>query len=360
MKPKKLKNSGKHKKSMKLDLDILMERSVTKSMPLAEIKLDPENVRLMHLRKNLSQDEIEKYFWEDKSMKKATQELFAQIKAAKGLYQDPIVTSDGIVKEGNRRIVCLRKLQKMAHAGELQGIPKTQFDNVKCTVLPQNATDREISLLLAAIHVRGKKAWDSFNKAEMLAHLNKELGISYDTLAKELGMSKAVLIRLIKAHSVTEQYGEKYPGANWFDAYAIFESLLQRRSLAVWRDSEANMNRFFSWVHDKKIINHKQIRDLDKILGDRTAMRIFEEQSFDKAIDHLNSYDPTINDSNFRKISHTIKTLRGFDRKDITLIITDPARMKMLENLRAEINSLLVDIKILKKVTDKKDGEVSE
>jgi hypothetical protein len=340
---------------MKFDPENVIERAVTKLLPLSELKLDPENVRLKHLKKALSQEEIEDYFWNQK----ATNELLAQIKAARGLYQDPIVTPEGIVKEGNRRLVCLRKLQKQAHAGELQDISPTLFDNVKCTVLPANATDEEISLLLATIHVRGKKAWDSFNKAEMLAHLHKDLDVSYDSLSKELGMSKMTLIRLIKAHDVTIQYSEKYPeDSDWYNNFAILEELFKRRDLKDWRDKPANLILFFSWIHEKKLFNHKQVRDLYKILNEKTASRIFEEEDFDKAIDYLNSVDPTIEDSDFRKISHTIKTLRSFDRKAIVKIINDPARMKMLQNLRYEINSLLRDVLALEMVNRKRKEEV--
>lgn len=332
----------------------VMEKAVTSEFPISGLKLDGENVRLKHVKSAMSEPEIESYFWEEKQ----TKELYAQIRAARGLYQELVVTSNGVVKEGNRRLVCLRRLVKEAHAGELEGIPATQFDIVKCAVLPSDATETEISLLLATIHVRGKKAWDAFNKAEMLAHLHHDLGASYDTISAELGMAKVTIIRIVRAYESIKEYNGKYPDdSEWYRNFTCFDELFRRRTLRLWRDNPENMLQFFSWMHDKKISNHRQVRRLDRILETQQSRRIFDESGFDAAMTFLNSVDPTIQDSEFRRISNTIHTLQSFDRKSIIKIIEDPLRRKILENLRHEINSLLNDITALDRNVKKQEGE---
>jgi len=335
----------------------IMERAETKIIPISDLKLDSENVRLKHIKPSMSEAEIEDYFWKEPQ----TTELYAQIKAARGLLQEPIVTINGVVKEGNRRLVCLRMLGREAHAGKLPGMPATQFDRIKCSVIPRDASDSEILMLLAIIHVRGKKAWDAFNKAETLASLHWEHKKSYDTISRELGMAKVTIIRTINAHEAIKKYNEKYPDdSDWYRNFTCFDELFRRRALKVWRENPSSMLDFFLWIHEGKISSFKQVRRLDKILNNEHSRKIFDEKGFIAAMDYLNTVDPTIQDSSFRSISNTIKTLQGFDRRTLIQIIGDPSRIRILQNLRQEINSLLTDIAALDRTGKRREGEVIE
>jgi len=334
----------------------IMEQAQTKELPISELRLNPENVRLEHLSAhNMAEKQIEEYFWKEK----ATKELYAQIKAAGGIFQNLIVTSGGMVKEGNRRLVCLRKLREEANTGKLIGIPKNRFDAVKCDVLPADATDKEVSLLLATIHVRGKKAWDPFDKAGMLFYLHHDLKTTYDDLCKELGMGKLTLMRAINAYEATKSYGEKYPrDTDWYRKFSYFDELFKRRSLKSWRDNLANLEQFSSWIHDNKLNDKHEVRNLDKILDYPSASKIFDREGYDKAMSFLNAIDPTIYDSGFRKIQNTIAVLRSFNRKDLIRIINDPARIRMLQELRREVSSLINDTTILGKAAKKAEEKI--
>jgi hypothetical protein len=78
---------------------------------LEQLRLDLTNVRFKHREKELPEVEVERYIWEEEDAKT----LYKQIKTSGGLMEPPVVlrTSDEqlLVKEGNRRIVCLRGLQ---------------------------------------------------------------------------------------------------------------------------------------------------------------------------------------------------------------------------------------------------------
>jgi hypothetical protein len=341
---------------MKFEELNIIERSETKEVPLDELKLDPDNVRLQHIRikyGNMTEEDIKEHFWAEPS----TRDLYRQILAAKGLYQEIIIDSMGIVREGNRRLVCLRKLKEEAHEGKLPGIPKTFFDKIKCIVLPKDTTDRELSLMLASIHVKGKKAWDAFDKARHITHLHDELKVSYDILSKTLNMGKITIIRAVDAYNTTRKYGEKYPeDADWYRMFTYFDELYKRKSLKDWRNNPSHLELFLELVHEGKFRDVRDVRFLDRVLKDEDAMRALDRGKFEDALKVACSKDPSIEDNKFRKIRDTIDTIRSFSRKDIKEIINDRSRKNMLQQLMNEIRIFLSDIEAIEK-SIKKSGE---
>ena len=112
---------------------------------------------------------MEEELWKDDD----TRSLFEQIISAKGLYEKPICNSNFVVIEGNRRVVCLRRLKKLAKTGKLEDFSKNYFDTIECEMVPPTATQDQIDLYLAVEHVKGKKEWPTFNRVKMIYNLNK-------------------------------------------------------------------------------------------------------------------------------------------------------------------------------------------
>src|SRR5947209_18107302 len=82
--------------------------------PIRRLKLDPTNVRFHHLAAPLSDTEIEAKIWDEDD----TRQLLREIIASRGLTEPPLIDSNSTVREGNRRLVCLRKLSEKTHRGE--------------------------------------------------------------------------------------------------------------------------------------------------------------------------------------------------------------------------------------------------
>src|SRR5437870_7055799 len=126
------------------------------SIPLEQLRLDPMNVRFKHLAKELPETEIERYIWEEEDAKT----LYKQIKSSGGLTEAPVVLRAAekqfLVKEGNRRIVCLRRLSKEAHDGKLakegNKYSKEHFDQVQCIVLPPDLSQKDLDSLIGTRH----------------------------------------------------------------------------------------------------------------------------------------------------------------------------------------------------------------
>ncbi len=313
---------------------------------LSKLKLDLSNVRFQHLPKKLDDKEMDKLIWEEKS----TRELYDQIKSAGGLYEEPIIDSDYIVLEGNRRVVCLRRLQSEAHAEKLPNLGKNVFDIIKCRVIPKHITDLDKHLLLATIHVKGKKDWPAFNKAKQIYDLYNSYKIPYDSLVKYLGMGKATIIRMVNSYEQTYKYGRTYPNeTNWYQNYSYFEELFKRIDLREFTKLQRNIDRFAEWVHKGKFKDSTDVRALGQILADGDATKAFETYGFAKAFAIIQDKNPTLKSKEFKQIQKTIKLISSFSRKELVKTINDPHRKAMIRKLKEELDALVKDIDALEK-----------
>jgi len=319
-----------------------------KEIPLNKIKLDLHNVRFSHMSEKLTERKIEEILWKEKE----TIELYKQILSAKEIYEEPVLNSALIVIEGNRRVVCLRKLKRETNNGEIPGIHSGHFDKVKCKVLSKETLQQEIELYLATIHVTGKKPWKTFNRAKHIFNLHELRGFSYEDLAKNIGMGKATAIRNVVVYKATDKYGKKYvKDLDWFSKFTYFEELYKRKDLKEFRTDSKNLEKFENWVYHKKLDDVREVRKLNLILQDKDAMKEFEEKGFDAAIKIISSKDPSINSTEFKKIKNTIGVLRNFSRGELSKTINDTSRLTLLNSLKKEINNLIKDIKSMKKIS---------
>ena len=333
------------KKLIPYDAEMIAGSEI-KEIQLDKIKLDLDNVRFLH-KERLSDKEIEKAIWEEQD----TKNLYKQILSVGGLYEEPIINSEFIVIEGNRRIVCLRKLKEAANNNELPGISKGQFDMVKCKILPKEISPQVINIFLARVHVKGKKPWKAFNKAKHIFNLHELMGLTYDDLSKKLGMGKSTVIRAVEVYAATEKYGKKYTeDEEWFSKFTYFDELYKRKDLKDFRKDKKNFEKFENWLfHEKFQRDVRKVRKLSQLLQDKEAMKEFEKNGFDAAMEIIGIKDPSINSSEFKKIKETIDVIRNFTRKELSKTVNDSSRLNLLNSLKKEIDGLLKDIKSIKK-----------
>lgn len=174
---------------------------------LDELYLDPQNARLgrRNRESTLSQDKIldlmkswsleelavsflESGFWPHEAL------LVVQEK----LYRQPRL----VVVEGNRRLAAL-KLLFAARSGQP---PSKKWDNIAKTGTPaaiarlervpylKAGTRQDIQAFLGFRHVTGIKEWEPAEKAEFIARLIDEHGLSYEQVRRQIG-SKAPTVR---------------------------------------------------------------------------------------------------------------------------------------------------------------------
>ena len=335
----------------KMDEKVPLKTIIVK-VPLDKLKIDVGNVRFSHLDEKLTEKKMEEMIWSEHD----TVNLYNQIKEAKGLYEPPVINLDFVVIEGNRRVVCLRRLQKEAKEGKLPGVSKTQYDFVNCRQIASEATILDINLYLAAIHISGKKPWPLFNRAKRINELHETYNLSYDKLAKILGMGKITVIRTVDAYNQTLKYREKYNDEeDWYRKFSYFEELYRKKPLRDFVSKQENLDKFITWVHDGKFSDHRQVRSLDRILADPDARHIFETGTSDEAIRLLEEKDPTMKSREFKQITKTIRVLTSFSRRELIKTVNDPYRVKILERLREEIDNTTKGYKISRRERTEKD-----
>ena len=326
-------------------------KTISIRVPIEKLRLDVDNARFIHLEEKLTEKKMEERIWAEGD----TSNLYEQIKEAKGLYEPPIINSDFVVIEGNRRLVCLRHLQEKAKAGELPGIGKTQFDFVICKQIPRDVPVLDVDLYIAALHISGKKPWPLFNRAKRICAIRDTYNFSYDRLAKRLGMGKVTIIRMVDAYKQTLAYHERYSDEkDWYRRITYFDELYGRRGLKEFRSRQENIDKFMDWIHYGKFGDHRDVRALDRILNDPDARHAFETGSSKEALRTLEEKDPTMKSREFRQITKTMRVLSSFSRKELIKTVNDPHRIRILEALKEEIDSLLKDIKTLEGKSPKK------
>jgi len=323
---------------------------------LPKLHLDPLNVRFKHLEREISENDIERHIWEEEDAKT----LYKQIKIAGGLMEPPVVIQSSdkqyLVKEGNRRVVCLRKLSKDAHEGrftkEGYSYSKDHFDEVQCIVLPTNLSQKDIDSLIGTRHVSGPREWATLNRAWYIYEMYTRDNMDYEEIRQILGFGKGTIIRMVKAFEKTIDYGKKHPeDKSWFRKFTYFDELFKKPELRQWIDSDsANTTAFIEWVASGKFDDVRDVRILPEVLNDVDANKVFRSNSgkIASAREVLSHKDPSITSQTFATIKKTIETLRNIPRSEFVETTHDPSRLRLLSELRKEVDSILEDVDKLK------------
>lgn len=297
---------------------------------LSSIRLDPNNVRFRDRRRALDDKEIEEVIWSEY----ATKNLLKEILASRGLSEMPIVDSQLIVREGNRRIVCLRRLSKLVSKGKLAGIENDIFNRVRCVVLKPSTSEKDLAIYLARVHVGGKRQWLAVNKAAHVFELHTREGMAYEEIQRFLSLNRATIERMILAFRDTLAYREKYPDdAGWATKYSYFDEIYKREILRHWIQRKRNRYRLMDWTYKGRIRTGFDIRKLPAILQDRYATRILDKFDVEKAFSVLAKRDPSLTDGFYARISDVITGIKSLDRGELILAANDPSRTRLIHKL---------------------------
>ncbi len=316
---------------------------------LDKLKLDTNNVRFQHLNKEITEKEMEDLIWREK----ATRSLYSQIVAAQKLFDEPIIDYNNVVREGNRRIVCLRHIQKDILSGKLSQLTRDIFETIVCKRIPKGTPEDQVLIYLATIHVKGKLAWPAFNKAKKIYELNLIYNYSFDQITKMLGMSKKTVKKMIDAYNLTDKYGKKYPEEKeWYERYTYFNEFLTKRELKDYTKDQEMIDKFSRWVHENKLEDSRNVRYLPQILANDNTLRIFELYGFTEASHLIQELNPDLRSKEFKQIRKTIEVLQRFSRKELIRTAKDPVRLRMLEKLKKEVETLLKDLESLERAKE--------
>ncbi len=316
--------------------EVLFEDS--RMVAIKDLRLDPDNVRFRHITKTMSEAEMEEWLFNEEDVRV----LVKQIQRDRRIQQPIYVIEDKqgkyIVKEGNRRTVALRKIQRNLIKGELKGFEKDHFDLVPVHVL--QGTKHEINIFLGQIHVSGPKEWNAVNKASLIYNLMEEFGDTLESVAEELGMTKGRVENYYKAFKATELYGKRYPNdVNSVIKFSYFAELYQSKVLRNWLNEDSTRIDYFLDLvaNNKLLVTYKGVRSLAKIVASPTAVRtkafnVLDGQDGDieKALQVLEKKGMTTKGL-WGTVSKLQKSLGRTTYEEFAVALKDTSKIEMLE-----------------------------
>lgn len=253
---RKTVSGGTFEISLRPESRILVTESL---MKVSDLKLDLANPRFKHFGMLETEKEIEAALWKEPS----TRTLFNSIKYAEGLTEPLLVDVHNVVREGNRRLVCLRRLNSKIRQGELD-VPLRKVREVPCLVLPADVSEADLALYLTRIHVTGKKEWRTVNQAAYVYDLNHVHNLSFDEISELLERPPSALKKIEKAYQGTLQYHVAFPeDLAWMGKYSYFYEAYRHRKIAEWMGSKGNIAKFIRWIHSGKIAKGTDVRKLE-------------------------------------------------------------------------------------------------
>src|SRR5260370_3864332 len=281
-------------------------------IPLQQLKLDPQNVRFRHLNAILKDRDMERKILEEPE----TRHLLKAIIASGGLSTRPIVTEGGVVREGNRRLACLRRIAALIDKGELPEVDPASFAEVECEVLPREITQREVDIYLGRVHVSGVKEWDAINQAQHIWTLYHERDLSTDEIKDFIGLVKGTILQKLRALEWTTEFMKLYPQQADIKKFSFFEELYKKKDLRVWIEQDpSHLKNFFTWVAEGRFddTGAKDVRRLPEVMNDSEAWNTFRSAGgkVSKAIRKLQEGRPELSSPTFEAVKNAT------DRKSV-------------------------------------------
>ncbi len=323
--------------------------TIIEVIPLEKLRLDRTNVRFRHISRErdsqLSDEEIEELIWQEPD----TKVLYNLIIGSGGLTEKPFVDENNVVKEGNRRLVCLRQIVRDIKSKKIQpSVPLERFTKVECEIPIDGIAPLDMEILLARWHVKDKKPWAKLNQASHLYDMKERRGLSFDEIAREVGLSKGKVFQACKSFEWTTEYMRTYKVKDP-TCWSFFEELYKKKELRSWvMDDRLNLEKFFKWVCDKKFPMAIDVRKLPLILFNidkqlsRDVTRFFtsKEGNVPNSMQKLAHHDPSLSSDFFKVVKRVRQRLDKMSHEDLTEVKKMPAKKKALISLRDKINEI--------------------
>ena len=299
------------------------------------LKLDASNPRLSHtLTKEggiASDDRLHELLWAIDPVK----DLYQSVLQNGGLIDDPIVTQEGLVVEGNSRTVVLRELHKKYP-------DDARWTETYVRLLPPDVTNEQIITLLGELHIAGKIEWRAYEQAQYVWRMNKEFGRTYDFLAAHLRWSRSKIAQKIGAFEETQRYLAEYADPQGVNRFSHFEEFMKKKDLRERRENDPSfMKEFRKWVYDGKFPGATDLRALPDVLANNQALAALKKYNMQSALAILNDADPSRSSDLYYSVDQTCLQLRNVPLSEIkALQAGSPSKLSKLVELQSALDEL--------------------
>ncbi len=325
-----------------IELEVTKGRKIAArlvTVPIRKLRLSPNNPRVRRKSPSSDENEIEESLWREEG----TRNLYNEIRYSGGLSEKPIIDSGLLVVEGNRRVACLRRLDDQARNGELPDHSEDTFGKVQCLMLPADVDPKDVDLLVARVHVSGKKEWSPLNQAEQIFDMMSKHNMQTSEVASALSISPQRIKVMFEAFRATLEYGNQYNDdeGKWVHKFSYFYELFRRRQLAEWAKDGKNLTQFMDLISGEKpkLWLGSQVRDLAAIIDDKRALGTLLSGGFEKALAVVRSNQSAI-DRYAKTLEDASEALLQLTRESLKLS-EDPSKAKVLGEIKERVDYLL-------------------
>jgi len=308
------------------------------TLHIRKLHLNPKNPRIRHKFDGETEADIEEQLWHEEG----TKGLYNEIRYSGGLSDKPIVSSELKVIEGNRRITCLRRLDEEAKNGEIE-FSENAFERVQCLMLPSDVEPKDVDLLVARVHVSGKREWSPLNQAEQVFEMANQYGMTTREIATALSRSPHAVELMLAAFRSTLDYGERFPDndGHWIHKFSYFYELFRSTYLREWAKEKRNMNFFMKLLAGErpKLYQGRQVRELPALIKDPEYSRLLSSQGFDKAMEIAKTRQVGL-DQFTKKLVEASAVLQRIT-KDPRKHLKDPEKLRIVGEIRKKTEYIL-------------------
>jgi hypothetical protein len=305
------------------------------------ITLDPKNPRVEYLLEHdfdgsATQQDIIEALWSKDAVKALGQAILANGGVREHILVQRTPGGGFVVREGNCRTACSIKLSE-AHPED------NRFEAIPAHIFDQALSEEDIAVLIADVHVAKKISWDAYTQAKQIHELHKLYGKTQDWLADNLRMSKSKIVEYLAAYNVTNDFLEVHKNPDFIKRFSIFHELVRKKGLKLKYDLDIDdfKTRWFRWVAEGKIHDPRQVRNLEAILEDPDAAKVFDEQGYEAADRVLIQKDPALGSELFGAIKRATEALKSTPISDVQALQKgDPQKLIMLRNLSRALEDL--------------------
>ncbi len=246
--------------------------SVVKSYEKQNHKLNPE----------LTDDAalIEKFLWQSKADKnEKTMGSLRQV----GQLKFGIVTSDGVIVDGNRRVSLMNRILSDARATQEE---KNRCKFFRAVILPENATKKDILQLETSFQM-GEDEKVDYNPIEKYLKCKdlEDAGFTRDEIANFMGIKKKDIDTNLEILSLMDEYLSFYEYDGIYTMAEGQENFLDKHNEAVASYEEKSVDEYIQNATGDDIIPCMQARDQEWCKHVKQQM----EDNFNAAQDDIDS-----------------------------------------------------------------------
>jgi hypothetical protein len=243
-------------------------------------------------------------------------ELVQEIKKHGGLI-DEVVVKGNTVLEGNSRLCAYRLLHAAAvKVKDEEGMVRWSY--IKCRLLPDETTSEEIFTILGTWHIRGKKQWDTFEKAAYLKRMQGDHNYTDERIAEIIGESETFVRNTIEAHDLMIEHSIYEP-----EKYSYFIEMVKNKTINKEQEKDTQTrSRIVKAIKNGQFKRAEEMRDVPNILKDKVAKRAFFEskETVETALDIARDRHPELDGTFYNGLKKTSTKLSKVAAKQLEKI----------------------------------------